>query len=102
MSQSDQHLILLFPMFIGPVASRRKGASGMPHENHRLRLTTVEPEDELAPIPFASAADRLLRPRMKVPDSIRMAEEALARVEHDFGRLKLVVNDGGPDRPRAA
>jgi hypothetical protein len=31
-----------------------------------------------------------------------MAEEALARVEHNFGRLKLVLNDGGPDRPRAA
>ncbi|MFZ4572906.1 MAG: hypothetical protein ACOYN0_00830, partial [Phycisphaerales bacterium] len=71
----------------------------------RLRLTPVEPVDELAPIPI-SEARKLAAPKLSEPrfDAIRMAEEALNRVEGDFNRLKFLIEQDlsgpgrGPDR----
>ncbi len=65
---------------------------------HRLRLAPVDPVDELAPIPI-SRANELMRPKARDPrfDSIRMAEEAMNKVERDFNRLRLLVEQGGTD-----
>lgn len=67
-----------------------------------LRLTQVDPVDDLAPIPISSAS-QMLRPRTRDPrfDSIRMAEEAMNRVERDFGRLKILLDEEftDPDGP---
>ena len=104
MSQNDPSMVVLFPIFVMLADDpHAPGVSAMNERQHRLRLTVVEPEDDLAPIPIARATERTKpssRPRLQ---SIQFAEDALAQVERDFARLKLLSAEfDGPDRPRAA
>lgn len=102
MSRTDRPKVILFPMFIVPADRAGIGASGMTKSTPRLRLTVVDPVDELAPIPI-SEARKLQGPEPRF-DAIRMAEDALNRLDGDFNRLKLLLAEemggpgGGPDR----
>jgi len=71
-----------------------------------LKLHIDEPAGDLDPIPFPSSLARRARraepPRRRHPDSIRMAEEALRRVDGDLGRLRQLFGPDDDDHPRAA
>ena len=102
MSRTDRPKVILFPMFIVLADRAGQGAMGMTKSTPRLRLTSVDPVDELAPIPISEARKPLApEPRF---DAIRMAEDALNRLDGNFNRLKLLLAeemgspDGGPDR----
>lgn len=71
-----------------------------------LKLHVDEPAGEDDPIPFPTTLARRAmasRPSWQSrPDSIRLAERALRRVEGDVGRLMELVGMDDDDRPRAA
>lgn len=72
-----------------------------------LKLHIDEPAGEFDPIPFPSSlAHRARRPaelpRRRFPDSIRMAEDALRRVDGDLNRLRALFTTDDDDHPRAA
>lgn len=71
-----------------------------------LKLHIDEPAGEFDPIPFPSSlaqrARRAETPRRHQPDSIRMAEEAMRRVDGHLNRLRDLVGQDDDDHPRAA
>ncbi|MCC6675644.1 MAG: hypothetical protein IT436_00745 [Phycisphaerales bacterium] len=71
-----------------------------------LKLHVDEPAGEFDPIPFPSSlahrARRAEPPRRRQPDSIRMAEDAMRRVDGHLGRLRELVGTDDDDHPRAA
>ena len=78
------------------------GGTGMSEPLPKLKLTTVDPVDELAPIPI-SQAKRARGPFAEPIDSIRSTEAAMEHVTLIFEDLKDQIRretDGhnGPDR----
>lgn len=77
-----------------------------------LKLHVDEPAGRDDPIPFPTTLARRAvasrptgiagRSWQSRPDSIRLAERALSRVEGDMGRLMELVGMDDDDRPRAA
>lgn len=72
-----------------------------------LKLHIDEPAGEFDPIPFPSSLVPRARrsegeARRHQPDSIRMAEEAMRRVDGHLGRLRELVGHDDDDHPRAA
>lgn len=93
---------MFLPMLLPTVFRFGRRGAGMSDPAPKLKLTQVDPVDELAPIPIATGRQRL-DPFCEKGDSIRFAEDALERVTREFNRLKgsvedFISGDKGPDR----
>jgi hypothetical protein len=102
MSRFDTTGFNFLPMFLPAVLRFGRGGAGMSDPAPKLKLTQVDPVDELAPIPIAAARQR--HDAFSEPfDSLRFAEETLEKVTLQFKRLRGLLegdtpDNNGPDR----